>query len=67
MESHCIVRHMNVSRQTLFLTQILSILVPINMANITDLMSRLNVVVCKDLYGESSAFIECRMFLKGDK
>jgi len=34
-----------------------SILVPINMANIIDHMSRLNGVVCEDLYGESSAFI----------
>jgi len=68
MESHCIVRHMNVSRhkRSFFVTQMRSIIVPINMANITDLMSRLNAVVCKDLYGESSAFIKCQMFLSGD-
>jgi len=59
---------MNVSRQTRssFVTQMRSILVPINMANTTDLMSRLNAVVCEDLYGESNAFIKCQMFLSSD-
>jgi hypothetical protein len=49
-----------------FVTQMRSILVPINMANITDLMSRLNAVVREDLYGESSGLIKCQMFLSGD-
>jgi hypothetical protein len=62
MESHCIFCHMNVSQQKLiiiffFVTQMRSILVPISVANITDHMSRLNGVVCEDLYGESSVFI----------
>jgi hypothetical protein len=42
-----------------------SILVPINMAGITDLRSRLNVVVCEEVYGESRVFIKCQMLLSG--
>jgi len=53
---------MNVFRQThsSFVTQMRSILVPINMVNITDLMSQLNAVVCKDLYEDGSALsVKC--------
>ena len=59
---------MSVSRQkrSFFVTQMRSIFVSVNMANMTDLMSRVNAVVCEGFYGESSAFIKCHIFLSGD-
>jgi hypothetical protein len=54
---------MNVSRQIIyFVTQMRLIILPINMTNLTDLLSQLNAVAFDDLYGQRGALIKCQMF-----